>query len=278
MRKVLLIALLGLITKVSTSQTQAYVYDQVHMRNGDVLVGEIIMFQESDGDITFRDLTGRTYSITRKEYDFFRENVVIIDENNKDTTIINERKIYGGAFSVGVAQNLYVTYWNAFIPTALHLSYGKRLSRKTLLGLNLEYSMFENSDVKTYFNPSLFVKHEYDAYRTNVGYYVIGELGYTFMNSNDDLIYKNTFNNIKARSTPIKKNYATIRVGQGFSFYFKNSNSISLELTVSRNELFSQSVEEIDLSDLNNGPYTSTYDESEMFSDFGVSFRVLVNL
>ncbi len=42
------------------------------MKDGRVLKGEILIFQETDGDITFKDLNGRKYSITREEYRYQR--------------------------------------------------------------------------------------------------------------------------------------------------------------------------------------------------------------
>lgn len=276
MKKIVLLVLITLSVKVVSSQVQAVVYDQVHMRNGDVLVGEIMLFQESDGDITFRDLDGRTYSITRKEYDFFRENVVVINKSKNDTTIINQRKSIGNVFSAGVSQVLFLNHWDPFIPTTLHVGYGRQLSRKNLVGINLDYSLYE-TDIKTYVNPSLFIKHQYDAYRTNVSYYIIGELGYAYHSSANSLLYKNGSGSSRYVKTPLKTSYVSIEVGQGFGFILKNSNSISVELVLSKNEMLSQSIEEQDLSGLLNGQYEAVFDVNEKESAFGIGLRVLVN-
>ena len=77
------------------------VYDQIYLKNGKVLTGTIILFQESDGDITFKDTEGRTYSITRKEYKYFREHVVFISEDKKDTTVLIKRKVNQYGLTVG---------------------------------------------------------------------------------------------------------------------------------------------------------------------------------
>ena len=45
--------------------------DIIYMKDGRILRGQILIFEEKDGDITFQDIYGRKYSITREEYNYF---------------------------------------------------------------------------------------------------------------------------------------------------------------------------------------------------------------
>ena len=77
-----------------------YNYDLIYMKDNSILKGEIIIFEEEDGDITFKDLKGKTYSITRDEYRYFKENVRYY-ENDDKIRIIKNRKINEFEVSVG---------------------------------------------------------------------------------------------------------------------------------------------------------------------------------
>lgn len=270
-QKILLFLFLTITTLCSFSQDEgkeeAKVYDQVYLNGGRVLTGEIVIFQETDGDITFKDLEGRTYSITRKEYRYFRERVVFI--NGGDTTIIRARKQdrFGGSIGVHTGSNLgdySASFYGAF---------GRYLSWKNYVGASLEYSLF-SSELETFINPKIFIKHQYDAYRKNVSSYIVGELGYAYAKGDLPITLYNG-NNSKEYLVVQKANFVSISLGHGFGFYLKNTNSISLELIFTRHEGLNVDVLSV-YGNVESGYKIDTEKSNKSYNSLGLRF--LINL
>lgn len=227
MNKYLLTTILFLITFFVFAQHEG-VYDEVYLKNGKVLTGKIIIFQESDGDITFKDIEGNTYSLTRKEYKSFRENAVYINKKNPEDTIsIRPRKAdqIGGSIGLSSGQFLYDD-----ISFLLYGGIGKYFTRKTYVGISGEYAIVSSLD--TYVNTKGFINYQYDAYKKNISPYIIGELGYVYAKGDLPVEYSNS------QLVPVfqKSNFINVGFGHGVNFYLRNSNSVSLELLIARNE------------------------------------------
>ena len=78
------------------------------MKDGRVLRGQILIFEEKDGDLTFQDIYGRKYSITREEYKYFEENQFVKERKSKNDTIVKVRKENQFEFSIGLTYGSYV--------------------------------------------------------------------------------------------------------------------------------------------------------------------------
>lgn len=267
MNRISVLVLFSLISFFSVSQEEAKVYDQVYLNGGRVLTGEIIIFQETDGDITFKDLEGRTYSITRKEYRYFRERVVFI--NRGDTTIIKQRKqdTYGGSVGIYTGMNL-----NDF-SVSFYGTYGKYFSWKNYVGASIEYSLV-SFELNTYVNPKIFIKHQYDAYRKNISSYIVGELGYAYAKGKlpIELYSGNTANVFNVEQ---KANFVSVGLGHGFGFYLKNTNSISLEVVFTRNEALNVEVLRVP-DDVGSGYNINPDKPNRSYNSIGL--RVAINL
>ena len=90
LRNILLLTLVLCLQQISsfaqTKPKQVVVYDIVHLKTGKVLYGEIIEFNQKDGDLTFRDNYNRNYSLSREMYDYFEENVTY-NKRIRDTLV-----------------------------------------------------------------------------------------------------------------------------------------------------------------------------------------------
>lgn len=89
------------------------IYDIVHLKTGKVLYGEIIEFDQKDGDLTFKDEYNRKYSLSRQMYDYFEEDVTF--QKRMRDTLVRPRKIDEFDFSIGISQFMAGTD-NGFIP------------------------------------------------------------------------------------------------------------------------------------------------------------------
>ncbi|MEO0581136.1 MAG: hypothetical protein AAF135_02830, partial [Bacteroidota bacterium] len=70
---ILLICFVLLSYPLMHAQDQPETYDRIVLKKGGILRGEILSFDEEDGDITFKDEYGRMYSLSREDYKYFEE-------------------------------------------------------------------------------------------------------------------------------------------------------------------------------------------------------------
>ena len=174
---------------------ETQVYDIIYMKDGRQLKGEILVFDEEDGDITFRDTEGRVYSITRYQYDYFIEDRVFV-VNAQDTVIINPRKVNEAEISLGLVAGyisldqtvtessgfLADTYSNAFIPVNFKLSVGRYFNRQHYVGFTADLALL--GELKTYFNGGLRYLFQYPAYKSNIAFYFPVEVQYGILTAN----------------------------------------------------------------------------------------------
>jgi len=256
--------------KVKAQEEAVQIYDQVFMRDGRILQGHILYFQDSDGDMTFTDIEGNNYSISRKEYDYFRENVLYISGN--DTLVVRPRKSQGFGGSVGLLLGAYSSeYGSNSLPLSLYVAAGKYLTRKNYIGLAAEYS-FVSGEINTYINPKAFIKHQYDAHKKNVSSYIIGELGYMYVKGNlpTQYIRNSGERNFSRPNIFQEADFINLTVGHGFGFILKNTNSVSLEIIVARQIALERNLLE---------GYSSTHTldtsvEKPSYTTFGLRFMI----
>jgi len=254
-RYFLLLALLfvSVYSFAQKPEENIYNYDLVYMKDNTILKGEIIIFEEEDGDITFKDLKGKTYSITRDEYRYFKENVRYY-ENDDKIRIIKNRKINEFEVSVGFLpaltlfenvspilspniQNANFGVYGSVLPLSVSLAVGKYFNRNHFIGINGNYGVvYASADLNSYLSGGLKYKYQYDPYKNNLALYVLGSANYTSIQGKfrDVDIYGYSNHLVREIYNTYKIQYPEIGVGHGFSWILKNKKSISLELSVSR--------------------------------------------
>jgi hypothetical protein len=235
------------------------IYDVIYMKDGRILKGEIINFQEKDGDITSKDAYDRKYSITREEYKYFMEDVSFKMNKKRDTLIVHPRKDFEMEYSFGVSSTMsrfnhqfspdaYYLSSNwagtySYIPLCLKIGIGKYFGRENYLGINSDIAIATNA--QSFYTISLKYQRQYDAFKNNVALYVPIELQYNF--TKFDVAYQVDDTLVDVQSGGIVTYYPSqistnqsvqslgFSVGQGFSFIRQNKRSISLELSLFKN-------------------------------------------
>ncbi len=229
-------------------------YDVIYMKDGRVLKGEILIFQESDGDLTFTDLKGRKYSITRKEYKYFEENVRYQLRNN-DTIAIRPRKesefevtIGFTPYSVILAEGEFegskeTAVDNTLMTLCINVGVGKYFTRQHYLGVNLDYAILPNhyfgnsikGKLSNYFAAGARYKFQYDAYKRNTAWFLAAKGKFNAIKGDLSYQYPNPWGS-GTTSTYLTEKHTTISMGlgQGVAFILNNKKSINLELSVSR--------------------------------------------
>lgn len=230
------------------------------MKDGRILRGQILIFEEKDGDITFQDLYGRKYSLTREEYSYFEENQIIRERKSKNDTIVKVRKENQFEFSVGLTYGTYMptasfkpdAYYlqnlnnSYYFPISLQLGAGKYFNRKNFVGVNLNYALI--SGASPTFNANLRYQFQYDAYKRNTACYIPVEFGYHSLNYSTsfyvtDSIAPTQYSWIKQIDTDVKISSLNLGIGHGFNFMMKNTHSIALEFLVYKYFTMSQKFE-----------------------------------
>lgn len=219
------------------------------MKDGRVLRGQILIFEEKDGDITFQDIYGRKYSITREEYSYFEENQFVKERKSKNDTIVKVRKENQLEFSVGLTYGSYAptitfepdAYFlqnlnnSSYFPISLQIGAGKYFNRKNFLGVNLNYALISGGSPT--FNTNLRYQFQYDAYKRNTACYIPVEFGYHSLNystsfyvSDSLVLGQNSWT--EQLNTNVKVSSLNLGIGNGFNFMLKNTHSITLEFLI----------------------------------------------
>jgi len=262
LRHILLLTLLFCLKQTSTfAQTkpkQVVVYDIVHLKTGKVLYGEIIEFNQKDGDLTFRDNYNRNYSLSREMYDYFEENVTY--QKRIRDTLVRPRKSDEFEFSIGISQFMAGTE-NGFIPddyylssnasgyyfdlpTCVSLGFGKYLNRQHYVGLHSDLKLL--SDLDHFYSIGVNYQFQYDGMKSNVAKYIPIRLNSGVRSSQEtvsvpDLTMPpfpvNTYETFDVTMRSIG-----LEFGHGFSFIGNNKHSWNLEFCFFKNRVLSQMV------------------------------------
>jgi len=252
--------------------TNIYSYDIIYMRDGRVLKGEILIFQESDGDITFIDTEGRKYSITREEYKYFKENIRYKMSDRNDTIIIRERKDKKMAVRAGILplHFLIPDHGTGHIDiVAFNGGIGYHFTREHYLGAYFEFNLF-NSTLSKYFATGLEYNFQYDAYKRNTAFYLITQAKYALGSMIDNEVNIQIIDTLTGSTTyffsgPVYKTSSIgFTIGQGFAFMLRNRRSINLELLVGRQWILNKEWEEY--------PFTLPAIDSKIIHTVGLRF------
>lgn len=233
-------------------------YDLIYMRDSrGILKGEILVFDEEDGDIVFLDTEGRKYSITRYEYDYFIEDKIII-VNNNDTLIINPRKEHGAEISLGLvggfvnlnqtvqADDYYLdgNTGIGFLPVGFKLSLGKYLNRQNFVGITADLGMI--GEAKSYLNGGFRYLYQYPGYDRNIAFYLPLELQFCNLSgtvnytTSDTTFVDGGFNYPSYKDIETSIQSIGLHVGQGMAFILPDKRSIKIELSLMKNFILSE--------------------------------------
>lgn len=248
--KTLFIFLLFPLLTLGQATKKQVVYDVVHLKSGKVLFGEIIEFNQKDGDLTFKDQYNRMYSLSREMYDYFEEDKIYQQRIKNVDSLVRPRKIDEFDFYVGlntlmagydqgfVADDYYLqSYSNGMYyhtPICLSLGAGKYFHRQHYLGASL--------DLKAIGGPSMFSQYnanyrfQYDAMKNNVARYIPVTIGFQ---QQTDLEYFDV-PSLTMPPTPetvtkefeINVSSLNLGIGHGFSFIGKDLHYFNLEILI----------------------------------------------
>lgn len=246
--KTLLLFLLFPLFSLGQTTKKPVVYDVVHLKSGKVLFGEIIEFNQKDGDLTFKDQYNRMYSLSREMYDYFEEDKVYQKRVKNVDSLVRARKIDEFDFHVGlntlmagydqgfVADDYYIqSYSNGMyyeLPICLSLGLGKYFHRQHYLGASL--------DLKAIGGPSSFNQYslqyrfQYDAIRNNIARYIPISIGFQQIT---DLAYFDVpdltlppFPTTTRKEIETSVSSLNFAIGHGFSFIGKDLHYFNIEV------------------------------------------------
>jgi hypothetical protein len=262
LRNILLLTLVLCLQQTNsfaqTKPKQVVVYDIVHLKTGKVLYGEIIEFNQKDGDLTFRDNYNRNYSLSREMYDYFEENVSY--QKRIRDTLVRPRKSDEFSFTLGLTQfaagtdNGFVPddyyLWSSGngyffdLPLCMTLGAGKYLSRQHFVGLRADVKLLSGLD--HFYSIGANYQFQYDGMKSNVAKYIPIRLNYGVRSSEDwvdvqDLTMPPMTNNIQERFD-ITMSSIGLEFGHGFSFIGNNKHSWNLEFCFFKNMVLRQAV------------------------------------
>lgn len=224
------------------------VYDVVHLKTGKILFGEILEFNQKDGDLTFRDEYNRMYSLSREMYDYFEEDKVYQKRVKNVDSLVRARKIDELDFHVGLntlmagfdqgfsADEYYVqSYSNGlyfYTPICLSLGAGKYFHRQHYIGASI--------DLKAIGGPLSFTQYrahyrfQYDGMKNNVARYIPISIG--IQNTSDMEYFDVPDLTMPPFPTTVRKEFEvnvsslSLGIGHGFSFIGKDLHYFNLEI------------------------------------------------
>jgi hypothetical protein len=257
-----LIATIFLCSTSFAQPTQPQTVDIIYMKDGRVLRGEILLFEEKDGDITFQDTYGRKYSITREEYKYFEENQVVKERGSKRDTVTLSRKENQFEFSVGLswgwynpsssftADDYYLSNLNnnSFYPISVHAGVGKYFNRKHFVGLNADFSII--SIASPVMNVNARYAYQYDAYKKNTACYIPVEVGFHSLTNSTSFYVDDTLDITDNSWTnqldvDVKTTALNVGIGHGFNFMMKNKRSFAVELLIYKYFIMNENFENL---------------------------------
>ena len=262
LRNILLLTLVLCLQQTNvfaqTKPKQVVVYDIVHLKTGKVLYGEIIEFNQKDGDLTFRDNYNRNYSLSREMYDFFEENVSY-NKRVRDT-IVRPRKSDEFSFMLGLTQfaagtdngfvpdDYYIwTSGNGYfydLPICMTVGAGKYLSRQHFVGLKADVKLLSGLD--QFYSIGANYQFQYDGMKSNVAKYIPIRVNYGVRSSEEsvdiqDLTMPPMTNNIQ-QNFDVTMSSIGLEFGHGFSFIGNNKHSWNLEFCFFKNMVLNRIV------------------------------------
>jgi hypothetical protein len=253
-------------TNAFAQDDETEIYDVIYLKKGGSLKGEILVFEERDGDITFRDTQGRTYSFSREDYDYFIEDKVFTPRKKKvREREIRPRKENELEFSLGFSMpvltqtvNLEMDeyyigypYTYLFFPLSFKAGVGKYLDRQNYVGLNVELGFA--GETRSYFDVGVKYAYQYDGHKSNVAFYIPVEAAFNStaitsrMTVNDTVFTNNGWSWPDDRYIDINYQSFRLGIGHGVSFILNNKKSIAIEASLFNHFILSEEFPDLDV-------------------------------
>ncbi|MES2800708.1 MAG: hypothetical protein V4638_11875 [Bacteroidota bacterium] len=219
--------------------------------------GEILSYDESTGQLTFKALDGKMYSLKSTDYKYFQYKKEFVKKVKQ--VIVKERKSSGFEFTVGLSAGYFNLnqelttddyFINGFegsadIPICLKVGAGMVLNKNSVAGLTGEYAVW--MDNSSYFNVGARYQYMYNPTK-NAAFYLPVELKYSryqfssqYSTSDTTDLGGGSWQYPGYLNTKVATNNLELNIGQGISFALKNKKSISLELMLLKQFILSQS-------------------------------------
>lgn len=249
----------------STEISSVKVIDIIKLKDGRTLKGEILVFEEKDGDIVFKTLDGKTFSISRDEYEYFQEDQILEEKKKKvkKERIVRERKDGELQFSVGFSTliaDLDYDFDNSesldqignFTDVnsmsmdnfnSINVRAGKFINQNNYIGLTGEVGFILGS--KNYWDFGVQYAHHYGIKNSNFDLYVPIGLSYSQLSSTPqfgvhDSAWVNTWVDYeivpvysrKDSEIGIETNFSSINfsIGHGFAYVLPDKRSLAFEI------------------------------------------------
>lgn len=234
-------------------------YDMVYLKSGAILKGDIMSFNEKEGSLVFKDTEQRVYSLTRDEYLYFKENVLVATKKVKE---IRPRKYDELEYGVGFAWSNLIgpdyrynidngSLSSSFgaMPFCAKVAVGKYFKGESYVGVTSELAL--TSGAKNYVNGGLRYVYTFTSMPKNALIYIPAELKYHYLKSSVQLYgdVENEFFNYAISSVGAN-------LGTGLSFTRANKKSISLEIMLTKH--FPQPIK------ISNMPERAEFSSGEM--------------
>ncbi|MGB0850140.1 MAG: hypothetical protein ACPGTP_02740 [Bacteroidia bacterium] len=219
-----------------SDSANATTYDIVYLTKGGAVKGQILSFNEKEGSMVFKDLNNRTYSFSRKEYDYFVENQVLTEKKIKN---IRARKDEGYEVSLGfcletfsgpeyqyTSQNSGGTTQYYLLPISLKVGVGKYIEKQHFVGATASLGML--TEAKLYNNAGMRYAYIFTSDKRNAILYLPFEAKYFRMATNQSDSY--SVNNVtEEKSFDLLVQSVGLSAGTGVSFIRADKKSISIE-------------------------------------------------
>lgn len=226
------------------------IYDVVHLKTGKILFGEIIEFNQKDGDLTFRDQYNRMYSLSREMYDFFEEDKIYQKRVKNVDSLVRARKIDELDFHVGLntlfagtdpgfKPDDYYLSSNGngmfyYTPICLSLGLGKYIHRQHYVGLSADLKALGGPAIFSQYN--LNYRFQYDAMKNNVARYIPITLSYQNLADNETFqvadLTMPPFPSTMEKTFESNVSSLNLGIGHGFSFIGKDLHYFNLEILI----------------------------------------------
>ena len=276
---------------LSAQTTEVNTIDYLYLKNGAILKGDILSFDEEGGGIVFKDKSNRTYSLSRKEYDYFIEDRVV-QSFDKEKHVF-PAKDSGFQPLIGFSSS-FINYVHHFIPDVnfinavnsfgdtpicyrLGLMYFK--NRFHSVGFTLQIAQFMEN--LSYFDAGLRYEHQFFKNNSNLSITLpievkIGKTSFNTVFSFNDTLFQNGNSTYPVDYTyGVELTSLNTSLGVGMSKRLKNDKKILFSLNLLKNTILS---DQYDFIQSHDNQAVVDQKPSSRFNPSGVSFDVIFYL
>lgn len=224
------------------------VYDIIYLKDGSILKGEILKFNNWDGIVLFKDLHGNETTFQPEDYDHFDQDRRYRIKGD-DSLMLHLRHNEGYEIRAGLsfgyfhfnqsftADNYYLEnhhYYKGDQPIMLKVILGEYKSRQHFMGVTLEIGTYKKTQGLYSFGARY--EYQYDKYRSNFAAYLPVELKYQRSRIEQRYTVADSALLFTEETSPgnlqavVKLGMVGLELGHGFSWILTRKNAINLEI------------------------------------------------